>query len=352
MSNSEKKIIVGISLGDVNGIGPEIVIKSLLEPEIMDICTPVIFSSQKTVSYFRNVVGSQEFNFQAIKDFSQLQTKKPNVFVCYEEEVQIEMGKSTSTGGKYALKSLEAATKAILAKQIDVLVTAPINKHNIQSEHFKFVGHTEYLESQVPGGKSLMLMCSEQLRVALVTGHVPVSHISGKITKEKILEKLKTLNQSLKQDFLITKPKIAVLGLNPHAGDSGSLGREEIDIIQPAIQEASKEMFVMGPYAADGFFAAGTYRRFDAVLAMYHDQGLIPFKNISFEDGINFTAGLPFIRTSPDHGTAYDIAGKDKADISSFKSALYQAIDLYRNREKYLSLSENPLKITDRKVEK
>jgi 4-hydroxythreonine-4-phosphate dehydrogenase len=352
MSTNDKKVIVGISLGDINGIGPEVVIKTMLEPEIMDICTPVIFSSQKTMAYYRNVVGEQDFNFQAIKDFTQLHTKKPNVFVCYEEEVQIEMGKSTPIGGKYALKSLEVATKSLLAKQIDVLVTAPINKNNIQSEHFKFIGHTEYLESQVQGGKSLMLMCSEQLRVALVSGHVPVSHIAAKITKEKVVEKLRILNQSLKQDFAIDKPKIAVLGLNPHAGDNGTLGREELEIIAPAIKDVEKEMFVMGPYAADGFFAAGTYKKFDAVLAMYHDQGLIPFKTIAFEDGVNFTAGLPFVRTSPDHGTAYDIAGKGKADPASFKQALYAAIDIYKRRKNYAELTAHPLKITDRKTER
>jgi 4-hydroxythreonine-4-phosphate dehydrogenase len=345
-------VIVGISLGDINGIGPEVVIKTMLEPEIMDICIPVIFSSQKTMAYYRNVVGEQDFNFQAVKDFNQLHTKKPNVFVCYEEEVQIEMGKSTSTGGKYALKSLEVATKSLLEKQIDVLVTAPINKNNIQSEHFKFVGHTEYLESQVQGGKSLMLMCSDKLRVALVSGHVPVSHIAAKITKEKVIEKLRTLNFSLKQDFGIIKPKIAVLGLNPHAGDNGTLGREELDIIIPAIKEVDREMFVMGPYAADGFFAAGTYSKFDAVLAMYHDQGLIPFKTLAFEDGVNFTAGLPFVRTSPDHGTAYDIAGKGKADPASFKQALYAAIDIYKRRKAYGELTANPLKVTDRKTER
>jgi 4-hydroxythreonine-4-phosphate dehydrogenase len=352
MSTSDKKVIVGISLGDINGIGPEVVIKTMLEPEIMDICIPVIFSSQKTMAYYRNVVGEQDFNFQAVKDFNQLHTKKPNVFVCYEEEVQIEMGKSTSTGGKYALKSLEVATKSLLEKQIDVLVTAPINKNNIQSEHFKFVGHTEYLESQVQGGKSLMLMCSDKLRVALVSGHVPVSHIAAKITKEKVIEKLRTLNFSLKQDFGIIKPKIAVLGLNPHAGDNGTLGREELDIIIPAIKEVDREMFVMGPYAADGFFAAGTYSKFDAVLAMYHDQGLIPFKTLAFEDGVNFTAGLPFVRTSPDHGTAYDIAGKGKADPASFKQALYAAIDIYKRRKAYGELTANPLKVTDRKTER
>jgi 4-hydroxythreonine-4-phosphate dehydrogenase len=352
MSTNDKKVVVGISLGDINGIGPEVVIKTMLEPEIMDICTPIIFSSQKTMAYYRNVVGEQDFNFQAIKDFNQLHTKKPNVFVCYEEEVQIEMGKSTATGGKYALKSLEVATKSLLAKQIDVLVTAPINKNNIQSEHFKFIGHTEYLESQVQGGKSLMLMCSDQLRVALVSGHVPVSHIAAKITKEKVVEKLRILHQSLKQDFAIDKPKIAVLGLNPHAGDNGTLGREELEMIIPAIKDVEKEMFVMGPYAADGFFAAGTYKKFDAVLAMYHDQGLIPFKTIAFEDGVNFTAGLPFVRTSPDHGTAYDIAGKGKADPASFKQALYAAIDIYKRRKSYMELTAHPLKITDRKTER
>ncbi len=352
MNANDKKVVLGISLGDINGIGPEVVIKTMLEPDMMDICTPVIFSSQKTMAYYRNVVGEQEFNFQAIRDFNQIQFKKPNVYVCYEEEVQIEMGKSTVTGGKYALKSLEVATQALLDKKIDALVTAPINKNNIQSEHFNFPGHTEYLESKVQGGKSLMLLCSDRLRVALVSGHVPVSHIAAKITKEKIVEKLRILNQTLKQDFGINKPKIAVLGLNPHAGDNGTLGREELDIIMPAMKSVENEMFMMGPYAADGFFAAGTYKKFDAVLAMYHDQGLIPFKTIAFEDGVNFTAGLPFVRTSPDHGTAYDIAGKGKADPASFKQAIYAAIDIYKRRKSYLELTAHPLKVTDKKTER
>ncbi len=352
MNTSDKKVVLGISLGDINGIGPEVVIKTMLEPDMMDICTPVIFSSQKTMAYYRNVVGEQEFNFQAIRDFNQIQYKKPNVYVCYEEEVQIEMGKSTVTGGKYALKSLEMATQALLDKKIDALVTAPINKNNIQSEQFKFPGHTEYLESKVAGGKSLMLLCSDQLRVALVSGHIPVSHIAAKITKEKIVEKLRILNHTLKQDFSINKPKIAVLALNPHAGDNGTLGREELDVIIPAMKSVEQEIFMMGPYSADGFFAAGTYKKFDAVLAMYHDQGLIPFKTIAFEDGVNFTAGLPFVRTSPDHGTAYDIAGKGKADPASFKQAIYAAIDIYKRRKSYLELTANPLRVTDKKSER
>lgn len=340
---SDNKIIVGISQGDVNGIGLEVILKTFVESGISEICKPVLFSSQKTVSYYRKVLGMEEFNFNPIRDFSQINHKKVNVFVCYEEEVNIEMGKSTPTGGKYALISLQRATQALLDGHIHTLVTAPINKSNIQSDEFKFVGHTEFLGEKL-GGQPLMLMCSENgLRVALVTGHLPLKDVTSAINIEKVVSKIKQLHHSLLVDFGIRKPRIAVLGLNPHAGDNGLLGSEDNEIIQAAIKQTELNGLVYGPYAADGFFGNGTYRQFDAVLAMYHDQGLIPFKTLCFNDGVNFTAGLSYIRTSPDHGTGYDIAGKNMANDQSFKRAIYQSIDIYKNRKLYSEIAADPL---------
>lgn len=349
---SDHKIIVGITQGDINGIGLEVVLKTLMEPGIADICTPVLFSSQKTVSYYRKVLGIEDFNFNPIRDFSQLNTKKVNVFICYEEEVNIEMGKSTPTGGKYAFISLEKATQALLDKQVNVLVTAPIDKNNIQSEDFKFVGHTEYLGAKL-GGEPLMILCSESgLRVALVTGHLPVKDVASQINQEAVSKKIKQLHQSLVTDFGIRKPKIAILGLNPHAGDNGVIGTEDNAIIKQAIEATKLNAILYGPYAADGFFGNGTYKQFDAVLAMYHDQGLIPFKTLSFNEGVNFTAGLNEVRTSPDHGTAYDIAGKNIASEQSFKQAIYRAIDIYRNRQLQADITENPLPFGNLKKER
>ncbi|MCW3078188.1 MAG: 4-hydroxythreonine-4-phosphate dehydrogenase [Bacteroidetes bacterium] len=348
-----EKVIVGISQGDVNGIGLEVVLKTLMEPGIAEICTPVLFSSQKTVSYYRKVLGLEEFNFNPIRDFNALNNKKVNVFICYEEEINIEMGKPTETGGKYAYLSLQKATEALVNKNINALVTAPINKSTIQSPDFKFIGHTEYLGSML-GGEPLMLLCSDNgLRIAVVTGHVPVSEIASKITVENVSSKILKLHESLIKDFGVRKPRIAVLGLNPHAGDNGAIGNEDKDIIIPAIQKTNlKYNMVYGPYAADGFFGNGTYKQFDGVLAMYHDQGLIPFKTIAFNDGVNFTAGLNGVRTSPDHGTAYDIAGKNIANEQSFKKALYAAIDIYKNRQLHSEISENPLPFTNLKKER
>lgn len=342
----EEKIKVGISQGDINGIGLEVVIKTFLEPQLSEVCTPVLFSSQKTVGYYRRVLGTEEFNFNPIRDFRQINTKKPNVFVCYEEEVIIEMGKPTPAGGKYAAISLEKACDALKEGQVDVLVTAPINKHTIQSENFKFPGHTEYLASKFGFEKgAMMLMCSDDLRVGLVTGHSPISKVASLITTERVYDKIVQLAKTLLQDFVIRKPKIAVLGLNPHAGDNGTIGTEDNEIILPAIEKARNEnnIQVYGPYAADGFFGSGNYTKFDAVLAMYHDQGLVPFKALSFNNGVNFTAGLPVVRTSPDHGTGYDIAGKNIASEDSFRKAVYLAIDIFRNRNSYKELSANPL---------
>lgn len=344
MSDSNK-IIVGISQGDINGIGLEVILKTLREPGIAEVCTPVLFSSQKTVSYYRKVLGLEEFSFNPMREFSQLSHRKVNVFVCYEEEVNVEMGKATDIGGKYAYISLDQATKALMEGNIHALVTAPINKSNIRSEHFEFIGHTEYLGAKL-GGDPLMLLCADSgLRVAVVTGHIPVRDIASKLTVDGISAKIVQLHESLVKDFGIRKPKIAVLGLNPHAGDNGAIGNEDKEIIVPAIEKTKVNGLVYGPYAADGFFGNGTYRQFDGVLAMYHDQGLIPFKSLSFSEGVNFTAGLSAVRTSPDHGTAYEIAGKNLANEQSFKKAIYAAVDIYRNRMLYAEITENPLPV-------
>jgi 4-hydroxythreonine-4-phosphate dehydrogenase len=348
----DNKVIVGISQGDINGIGLEVVLKTLLEPGIADICTPVLFSSQKTVSYYRKVLGLEEFSFNPMREFSQINSKKVNVFVCYEEEVNIEMGKLTEVGGKYAYISLEKATRALLDKNIDVMVTAPINKSNIQGDNFKFVGHTEYLGSML-SGDPLMLMCSENgLRIAVATGHIPLKEVHSKLTVDGVARKIVQLHESLIKDFGIRKPRIAVLGLNPHAGDGGAIGNEDKEIIIPAIEKAKTNGLVYGPYSADAFFGNGTYKQFDAVLAMYHDQGLIPFKTIAFNEGVNFTAGLNAVRTSPDHGTGYDIAGKNQANEQSFKRAMYAAIDIFKNRQLHAEITENPLHINTIKKER
>lgn len=349
---SDEKIKVGISQGDINGIGLEVILKTLMEPGITEICTPVLFSSQKTVSYHRKALNLDEFNFNPIRDFSQFNNKKVNVFVCYEEEVNIEIGKATELSGKYALNSLEKATQSLLNNQVDVLVTGPIHKHNIQSAEFNFPGHTEYLGAKL-GGEPLMLLTSDDLKVAVVTGHVPLKDVASKISSDKVYQKINQLYKSLKEDFGIRKPKIAVLGLNPHAGDNGVIGVEDKELIAPAVQKALDEnKLVYGPYSADGFFGKGLQSQFDAVLAMYHDQGLIPFKTLAFNSGVNFTAGLNYVRTSPDHGTGYDIAGKNLADESSFKKAIYTAIDIYKNRKLYQEINANPLQHTTIKKER
>jgi 4-hydroxythreonine-4-phosphate dehydrogenase len=349
---SETKLIVGISQGDINGIGLEVILKTLLENNINEICTPILFSSQKTVSYYRKVLGLEEFNFNPIRDFTQINHKKVNVFICYEEEVNIEMGKPSDDGGKYAAISLEKATEALIANHIDVLVTAPINKNTIKNQSFNFVGHTEYL-AQKFNGKPLMLMCTNDgLRVALATDHVPVKDVASKLTIDGVADKISLLHTTLKRDFNIRKPKIAVLGLNPHAGDNGTIGNEDLEIVKPAIEKVKGDKLIYGPYSADGFFGSGTYKQFDGILAMYHDQGLIPFKTLSFSEGVNFTAGLSHIRTSPDHGTAFEIAGKNIADEQSFKNAVYTAIDIRNNRKLYDEVNANPLAFGNIKKER
>jgi 4-hydroxythreonine-4-phosphate dehydrogenase len=350
---SEEKIIVGISQGDINGIGLEIIIKTFLDPQIFDICTPVIFGSQKTASFHRKALNIEDFSFNQIKDISEVNHKRANIINVYDDEPVVELGKQTETGGKYAFLSLEAAAYALAQKKIQVLVTAPINKENIQSPDFNFPGHTEYLDDKFGDGNSLMFLVSDTLRVAVATGHIPVTKVANALSPELILKKIQVLHKSLIQDFEVRRPKIAVLGLNPHAGDNGVIGNEEQSIINPAINKAREEgMLVYGPYPADGFFGNGTFKNFDAVLAMYHDQGLIPFKTIAFNSGVNFTAGLPVVRTSPDHGTAYDIAGKNVASEESFREAVYKAVDIYKTRKEYNLITANPLKINPIKRER
>lgn len=346
------KIIVGISQGDINGIGLEVILKTLMEPGVAEICTPVLFSSQKTVSYYRKVLGLEDFNFHPLRDMTQINHKKVNVFICYEEEVNIEMGKETETGGKYALLSLERATQALVEGQVHTLVTGPINKNNIQGAGFQFVGHTEYLGDKFQGDP-LMLLCADNgLRVAVATGHVPLSEVPSLLTQELIAKKIKQLHDSMQRDFGLRKPRIAVLGLNPHAGDGGLIGQEDATIIKPAIESLKLTGLVYGPYSADGFFGNSTWKQFDAVLAMYHDQGLIPFKTLAFEEGVNFTAGLSVVRTSPDHGTGYDISGKNTANEMSFKNAIYMAMDIYRNRLLHDEINSQPLAFANIKKER
>jgi 4-hydroxythreonine-4-phosphate dehydrogenase len=345
--------IIGISLGDVNGIGPEVVIKTLLDIRIAEYCTPVVYGSPKIISYWKKAINHPDFNIHIIKSIDQIHHKKANILVCWEEEVEIKPGEVTEAGGKYAFKSLETATKDLKAGNIHALVTAPLNKHNVNSDTLPFSGHTEYLAQQDGVDNYLMMLVCDDLKVGLVTGHVPLKDVASKISVDSILRKLKTMQQSLQKDFSIIKPKIAVLGLNPHAGDNGLLGNEDKDIIAVACAKAQEEgLLAYGPYPSDGFFGARQYQKFDAVLAMYHDQGLIPFKFLGFENGVNFTAGLSFIRTSPDHGTAYDIAGKNKADESSFRNAFYAAIDLVRTRNENFKLSEVFLPFTQHRKER
>jgi 4-hydroxythreonine-4-phosphate dehydrogenase len=339
------KPVIGISCGDVNGIGIELIIKTFSDNRILEHCTPVIFASNKLISFYRKTLPELNLNYSSTKEFNRINHKQVNLFNCWEEEIQVTPGQLTETGGKYAILSLQTAVAALKQKQIDGLVTAPIHKKNIQSAEFNFTGHTPYLKEMFGVKDVVMMLCAGDFRVALVTEHVPVGEVAKHITKEKILSKLVLINQSLQKDFGIEKPKIAVLGLNPHAGDEGLIGNEEETIIKPAIKEAkNNNMLVVGPYSADAFFARRSFERFDAVLAMYHDQGLIPFKTLATGEGVNFTAGLPAVRTSPDHGVAFDIAGKDKADPSSFMTAIFECIDIINRRNGFLESRKNPLR--------
>lgn len=327
-----KAIKLGISIGDTNGIGLEVILKSFLNKRILEFCTPILFGDYQLAMNTKKHLRLDKINLNKIHSFKEIKHKKVNVINCWKETLTPNYG-SKKDGGKYALKSLENACKALQNNSIDVLVTAPINKENIQSDRFKFPGHTEFLEQQFKG-QALMLMLNKELRVGLVTGHLPLKQVSKNITQKLILQKLESFNNSLIQDFGISKPKIAVLGLNPHSGDNGLIGQEEKKIIIPALQKAEdKGLFVFGPYPADGFFGSNKLKAFDGVLAMYHDQGLVPFKTLSFGNGVNFTSGLSVVRTSPDHGTAFDIAGKNMASENSFIQAIYTACDVYKKRQ-------------------
>ena len=339
-----EKLKIGISVGDINGVGLEVIIKSLMDSRILDFFTPIVYGNTKVASFHRKAIGINDFSFNVINTADQANPKRPNMINCWQEDVKISLGEQNEIGGKYAFISLQKATEDLKAGLIDALVTAPINKHNIQQEGFNFPGHTEYLQSQFDAQDVLMFMVSEDLKIGVVTGHIPVKDVANSITEESILQKLRLMNNSLKKDYWVDKPKIAVLGLNPHAGDDGLIGTEDKDIIAPAIIKANEEdIFCFGPYPADGFFASDAYTKFDAVLAMYHDQGLIPFKHIASRTGINFTAGLPVVRTSPDHGTGYDIAGKNLASNASFLAAIFEALHIVNRRREQAVLEENPL---------
>ena len=344
MSNELQKPAIGFTSGDLNGIGLELIIKTLSDHRILEICTPVVFANNKCINFYRKTLPESNFNFSSVKELNRLNPKQVNIFNCWEEEVAITPGQLNETGGKYALESLKQATQALKDGHIQGLVTAPIHKKNIQSDSFQYTGHTPFFKAFFGVQDVLMFMVAENIRVGLVTEHVTIADVAKNITRENILLKLKIMHNSLQKDFGVDKPKIAVLGLNPHAGDEGLIGNEEETIIKPAIKDAKHSMLVFGPYSADAFFARGQFEKFDAVLAMYHDQGLIPFKSLAIGEGVNYTAGLPVIRTSPDHGTAFDIAGKDKADANSFIVAVFEAVDIYRRRNGYAEMRQNPLK--------
>ena len=355
-----QKPVIGFTCGDLNGIGIELIIKSLSDNRILELCTPVVFCSSKAINFYKKSIPDSNLNYQNIKEFTRINPKQVNIFNCWEDEVAITPGQLNETGGKYAVISLKAAVEALKENKIHGLVTCPIHKKNTQSADFNYTGHTPYLKAAFNAQDVLMLMVAENMRVALMSEHVPVKEIAQHISKEKLISRLQLLQQSLIRDFGIDKPRIAVLGLNPHAGDEGLVGKEEEEIIRPAIKEAKHSILAIGPYSADAFFARGYAERFDAVLAMYHDQGLIPFKSLAHGEGVNYTAGLPVIRTSPDHGTAMDIAGKNKADTASFIYAIYNCIDIIHQRQAFKENRKNPLKkvssrllanATDEKIE-
>ncbi|MAE07207.1 MAG: 4-hydroxythreonine-4-phosphate dehydrogenase PdxA [Bacteroidetes bacterium] len=339
----ERKIRLGITHGDFNGISYEVIIKALSDNRILDFFTPVIYGLSRVMSYNRKNMNLHDFNFNSARDATTIRNNKVNLINLNEEEIKIEYGKSSTDAGKFAHIALERAIADLKNNQINVVVTAPINKENIQSDEFNFPGHTEYLASSFETDDYLMLMVFEKLKIGIVTGHIPLAEVANALSEEKILSKITVLENSIKEDFGIEKPKIAVLGLNPHAGENGTIGLEDKNIISPAIIAAKTNgLLVFGPFAADSFFA-NEYTKYDAVLAMYHDQGLIPFKTLAFEGGVNYTAGLPYVRTSPAHGTAYNMAGRNVASPESIRSAMYLAVDIYQNRQRYAEMNKNPL---------
>ncbi|WP_281231623.1 4-hydroxythreonine-4-phosphate dehydrogenase PdxA [Flavobacterium gelatinilyticum] len=349
MNKKAENIIVGISVGDLNGIGSEVILKTFEDSRMLELCTPVIFANAKILSFVKKSFTST-VQFHGVDKLDQIIPGKVNVFNLWREGVDINFGTNDEKIGTYAIKSFVAATKALKEDLIDVLVTAPINKYNIQSDEFKFPGHTDYLDQELEGN-ALMMMVQDNLRVGLLTDHVPLSEVSSHLTEELITRKIETIRKSLIQDFSIVKPKIAVLGLNPHCGDGGVIGKEDDLVLKPVLKKIfDSGTMVFGPFSADGFFGSGQYEKYDAVVAAYHDQGLIPFKTLSFGKGVNYTAGLNRVRTSPDHGTGYDIAGKDMADFNSFKEAVYLALDIFRSRNQYEEISQKPLKIKEKQI--
>ena len=347
MAATDERIKLGITQGDINGIGYEVIIKTISNAHILELCTPIVYGSSKVASYHRKTLDLPEFNFNLVRNAESAVHRRANIINVFDKEVKIDLGLSTSTAGQLSLLSIDAAIADLKNNNIHALVTAPINKKNIQSETFRFPGHTEYLGEKFGVKDSLMIMVSNTLRLGIITGHVALKDVSSLLSVDLILRKIRLFNDSLQKDFSLKRPRIALLGLNPHTGEEGLIGHEENEIIIPAIAKAKEEgIFTFGPYAADGFFGSSEFSHFDGILAMYHDQGLIPFKSLSFGSGVNFTAGLPIIRTSPAHGTAYDLAGKNQASADSFKQALYLAVDLYRMRKMNKDLSSNPLKFT------
>jgi len=344
---AKERINIGITIGDFNGIGPELIIKTLADHAMNKFFTPVVYGSSRILSYYKKTLNVPDFNYLSIREVSRADARQVNVINCWTEEAQITMGKPAAQAGALAVKALEKATQDALDGKIQAVVTAPVNKAVIRESLPEFTGQTEFLAEKAGVTENLMLLASENLRIALVTNHLPIKDVAGKITSERLARKLELLESALRQDFLIDKPKIAVLALNPHAGENGHMGKEEEKVIKPVIRELSERMLVFGPYPADGFFGSRNTDSFDAILAMYHDQGLTPFKALTFGQGVNITGGLPFIRTSPDHGTAYDIAGQNRADCQSFRQALFTAYDLYRNRQEYTLLHSNPLQKTE-----
>lgn len=343
--SEQKRPVIGISVGDLNGIGIEIIIKTFSDNRILELCTPIIFGSNRVINFYKKSIPDINLNYVSIKEISKINPKQVNIVTLWEEEIEIQPGQMTETGGKYGVQSLQAAVKALKEKTIDALVTAPLNKFTMQSSEFNFTGHTPFLKEAFRADDVLMLMIADNMKVGLLTEHLAIMDVAKNINKEQIIKKINLLKTSLIKDFGVERPRIAVLGLNPHAGDEGLVGKEEKEIIRPAILESKKnDCVVMGPYSADAFFARGNHEKFDAILAMYHDQGLIPFKSLAIGEGTNFTAGLQAIRTSPDHGTAFDIAGKNQADESSFRAAVFSAIDIFNTRNNYQELRKNPLK--------
>lgn len=342
---NENKPVIGLSCGDLNGIGLEIIIKTVADSRLLEMCTPLIFANNKVLNFYRKGIPDVNFNFNAVRELGRVNHKQVNLYNCWEEEVAITPGTLNEIGGKYAVVSLVAAAQALKEGKIDGLVTAPIHKKNTQSAEFDFTGHTPYLKSLFGSQDVLMFMVADNMKVGLVTEHVAIKDVDKSITRENILSKLTLMNNSLRKDFGIDKPKIAVLGLNPHAGDEGLIGKEDEEIIRPAIKEAKqKDIFCFGPYSSDAFFARGQHEKFDGVLAMYHDQGLIPFKSLAIGEGVNYTAGINAVRTSPDHGVAFDIAGKNRADEASFREAIFKCIDITNIRRDYTEYRKNPMK--------